>query len=122
MGSMSELGENLRKARKAAKLTQPQLAKLAGSSTTTISDIERGRNESSKDLFKIARVLNVSVEWLVEGNGLEHQDTDVATEFAWLYRNTTDEGRSFLRNAIDACKRAYMRRGVGTLFDVKNTK
>lgn len=101
---MDSLGENLRAARKAAKLTQTQLAVKAGSSTTTVSDIERGRNARSKDLFEFARVLGVSVEWLMTGEDQVSEEEAVIQEFSITYRHSTDEGRHFLRSAIQAAK------------------
>lgn len=64
---MTTFGQRVREARKEAKLTQPQLAKAAGLSQTTISDIERGRNNGSSEVTSLARALNVTPEWLAEG-------------------------------------------------------
>ena len=64
---MTTFGQRVREARKEAKLTQPQLAKAAGLSQTTISDIERGRNSGSSEVTSLARALNVTPEWLAEG-------------------------------------------------------
>lgn len=61
------LKNNVRRLRKAIGLTQPALAKKAKCSQTTISDIERGRNTTSKELPAIAKALGVTVENLLGG-------------------------------------------------------
>jgi len=63
------VGDRLRDARKARDLTQPELAKMAGVSQTTVSDLERERNVSSKSLPLIAACLGVSALWLSTGKG-----------------------------------------------------
>lgn len=62
---MKTLGESVKSKRKLARLTQDDLAKLAGLSQSTISDIERGRNESSREVHAIATALGVTVEELM---------------------------------------------------------
>lgn len=63
------VGDRLKAARKERKLTQTRLAEIAGLSQTTISDIERGRNTSSKELPMLAAALGVSSFWLATGRG-----------------------------------------------------
>lgn len=64
---MRTLSETLKAARLRADLTQLELAKKSGLSQSTISDIERGRNESSRDLPAIASALGITVESLLSG-------------------------------------------------------
>ncbi|MEW6227488.1 MAG: helix-turn-helix domain-containing protein [Bacillota bacterium] len=60
---MLTLQDRLRTARKAAKLTQAQLARLAGIDRSTYVHIERGdRNPSFKAATGIARAHNKSAE------------------------------------------------------------
>lgn len=66
---MKTFADRVRAARKAAGLTQKQLAAKSGLSQTTISDIERGRNETSADVVALARALKVLAEWLADGKG-----------------------------------------------------
>lgn len=54
-------------ARNAKKLSQAQLAELAGVSQVTIQHLESGRNSTSKKLVDIGRALGVSAEWLATG-------------------------------------------------------
>jgi SOS-response transcriptional repressor LexA len=62
-------GARVKQVRKAAGLTQKQLAQRAGISQPTVAYIERERNSKSTAAVQLARVLNVSAEWLVSGDG-----------------------------------------------------
>ena len=64
---MADLSETLRAARKERGWSQMELAKRSGLSQTTISDIERGRNRTSRDLIQLARALGISAEQLTSG-------------------------------------------------------
>lgn len=60
------LGDNLRAARKAAKLSQEALAELAGLDRQAINRIEQGHQAALVDnLFRIADALGVSLAELV---------------------------------------------------------
>lgn len=59
--------DRLAKVRKEKKLSREKLAEIAGVSTSTITFLENGRNESSKFLVEIANALGVSAEWLMYG-------------------------------------------------------
>lgn len=50
-------------------LSQKELATKARMSQTTISDIERGRNDGSRELLSLARALQVNPHWLESGLG-----------------------------------------------------
>ena len=71
---MNDLGKRLRDARNARGLTQKDLARKSGVSQATISDIERGRNESSKELPALAKALGASVDDLVGGRPKQQTD------------------------------------------------
>jgi len=58
------LKDRLYQARKAKGYSRESLAQKAGVSTSTITFLENGRNESSKFLVEIATALDVSAEWL----------------------------------------------------------
>ena len=60
------IGEQIRKERKAAGLTQTLLADFTDSSPQYISHIEKGRKKASLDiLVRIANVLNISLDRLL---------------------------------------------------------
>jgi phage repressor protein C with HTH and peptisase S24 domain len=64
---MNTFSERVRNRRKELGLSQLELAKKAGLSQTTISDIERGRNDGSRELMPLAKALKVRPEWLSDG-------------------------------------------------------
>lgn len=60
------IGANLQRLRKAAKLSQTQLAKLSGVSQQLISQIETDVNNSTKELPALANALGVPVSEIDE--------------------------------------------------------
>lgn len=62
---LTKFAINVKARRKSLKLTQGQLAKLAGLSQTTISDVERGRNETSAAIVHLAKALRCTAESLM---------------------------------------------------------
>lgn len=64
MTNQSTIGARLKSSRKENGLSQAALAELAGLPQSTISAIERGKNNSSRKLFTIAKCLGVSMSWI----------------------------------------------------------
>jgi phage repressor protein C with HTH and peptisase S24 domain len=64
---MSTFASRLKERRKKKGLSQADLAKKSKVSQTTISDIERGRNDGSKSILDLARALGCRPEWLQNG-------------------------------------------------------
>lgn len=64
----SEFGQRLREARRHAKLTQVQLAKLVGMVQASVSDLE-SCGKGSTYTPAIAEACGVSVQWLAYGKG-----------------------------------------------------
>lgn len=62
-------GERLRMARKYADLTQEQLGEMAECGQGVISKIERGDQESSAYVVRLARACGVSPDWLHDETG-----------------------------------------------------
>lgn len=78
------LQRRLREARRAAGLTQAEVAKRAGISQPAYNGLERGTYSSSKHLIAIAAALNVRPEALTGGSWLHNDsapDTDVQIAF-----------------------------------------
>jgi transcriptional regulator with XRE-family HTH domain len=70
---LAKLGKNIRKARKALKISQAALADMCGLCRTYVSDVERGaRNLSFGSLSKLARALGTKVSQLTR-----HGDSEV---------------------------------------------
>lgn len=63
---MASIAENLKRLRKAAKLTQGRLAELSGVSQQLISQIERGENATTRELPALASALHVGVHEIDE--------------------------------------------------------
>lgn len=64
-----KFSERLYKARKHAKLSQEDLALAVGLTQGLISKIERGEQEETAAVVKIARICGVRPEWLDDGSG-----------------------------------------------------
>jgi len=65
---IGRLGENVRKRRKAQKMTQAELAERADLHRTYVADVERGgRNVSIVKVAKLALALRISVSDLCQG-------------------------------------------------------
>lgn len=59
---LKRLGENLKKYRKVAQLTQEQLAELVGIHPTYVGKLETGKNNPSvKMLYKLSRALKIKL-------------------------------------------------------------
>lgn len=74
--SMS-MGDRLKQARQARKLSQQRLATMSGVSQSTISDIERGRNKGSTEAARLASTLGVSALWLSTGRGPRQDEAPI---------------------------------------------
>lgn len=74
---MSNMGERIKEARKARKITQKALADEIGLSGNYIYLIEAGREEPSERTVKdMCRKLKVNYQWLVNGVGEMFMDDD----------------------------------------------
>lgn len=104
---MSNMGDKIRERRALLGISQVALAKTAGCSQTTISDIERGRNECSKELPDIARALNVTVEYLLGTPRRQHIDAP---------SNTGPERRSIVKVPLISSIRAGAMCGSPDLY------
>ena len=64
---MATLGENLKKIRKAKKMTQKELALKSGVKHSVISDLETGNAKSTGSILELANALGVTAEELKKG-------------------------------------------------------
>lgn len=64
---MATLGENLKKIRKAKKMTQKNLAQKSGVKQSVISDLETGNAKTTGSILELAAALGVSAEELKKG-------------------------------------------------------
>jgi phage repressor protein C with HTH and peptisase S24 domain len=63
------IGTRMKQARKAAKMTQIELAKRSGLNQSTISDLEVGKSQGTTYIATLAAALGVSALWLETGKG-----------------------------------------------------
>lgn len=75
---MNDIGDRIKYARELRGLSQEELAERSGVSQTSITDVERGRSKMPRGLNKIAKALQVSVEWLMTGDGMAPDPDDPA--------------------------------------------
>ena len=76
---MATLDENLKKIRKAKKMTQKELAQKSGVKQSVISDLETGNAKSTGSILELANALGVTAEELKKGVFDETSLTNVAT-------------------------------------------
>lgn len=68
LGPLTEFGENVRRLRLSAGLSQEELAQRSGLHRTYVSDVERGvRNIGLANTVKLAHALGVEPARLLEG-------------------------------------------------------
>lgn len=85
---MNTLGERLLMARKAKKMTQQELAKKARVAQATVSDIERGRNQTTIEAPALAKALGVSVDYLLLGKEVAYDFMGLTELAGNLFRVT----------------------------------
>jgi len=75
---MSTLGENLKKIRKAKKMTQKDLAQKSGVKQSVISDLETGNAKSTGSILELSNALGVTAEELKKGVFDEAEQSNVS--------------------------------------------
>lgn len=97
-----QVGDRIRRARRARKLTQVSLAEQAGVEQATISKLETGDRARGheKTIEQLARVLNVSAAWLRDGEG-EVPESVVTAETADPIGRHVEEFDALLDAAFD---------------------
>ncbi len=75
---MSNIGSKITQLRKAKNLSQTDLAKATGASRTMVGNYERNANAPSIEMIvKIAKVLDVSIDYLIGDGQLAQYDKEV---------------------------------------------
>ena len=96
----SELGVRLRSVRELAGLSARELAVLANLAPSLVGHIELGRvqHPRAETLAELARVLGVSLDWLIrgEGDGPSTDCVQAAVAGARSLRRTESEGADCL--------------------------
>jgi transcriptional regulator with XRE-family HTH domain len=69
----AEIGERLKQARKARKLSREQIAQRIGKSVATVQHNENGERSITIDtLYAYCTALRISTDWLIAGIGSMH--------------------------------------------------
>jgi transcriptional regulator with XRE-family HTH domain len=96
-GDMQGLGNRMRAARKAANLTQVELADRVGCRQQLISQIERGKVDYTTFYNEFAQVLGVDPAWLITGKGSSRPEkSSPSDEFSALADLLSGEQRQML--------------------------
>lgn len=112
-----EFSERLKELRKQAKLTQVELAGKLGIVQSSYADWERGKKKPTQDnLIKIAQVLNVSVDYLLDNSDADIKNDELDNvEFLFRMNSkglTDEEKKIFKRELIqfmEERKKLYMK-------------
>ena len=76
-----KFNERLREARRKANITQISLAKMCNVSQGTIANWESGYRTPDLQMFaKLSKILNVSLDYLIENDSSESDETKKATQ------------------------------------------
>ncbi len=101
-----EIASRLRTAREAAGLSQGQVARMLGVHRPAISEIEAGRRRvSAEELSQLAKIYDVSAEWLTEGSTSESEDDERLRLAARQLSKLKDQDLDRLMTVIRMLKR-----------------
>ncbi len=93
------IGDRIQDARKAAKLTQEQLAEMCDCSTKHIGDVERGDASASWPLaVKIGKALNTGVDYYLADTSDQYFDIQIDVEISDILRDCDMDGRMLIRD------------------------
>lgn len=100
MSTPRDIGERIRVTRQERRITQEELAAAVGVSRSAVAQWETGRSgQVTGNLARIAQVLGVGVEFLMQGAGpVSVPEASTADEMAMLrlYRDCAPEDRQIL--------------------------
>ncbi|HBH07205.1 MAG TPA: XRE family transcriptional regulator [Flavobacteriales bacterium] len=98
---MLHIGERITQLRKQHHLSQEELAKRAQVSRTIIGNYERNTNTPSIEvLVKLARVFNVTVDYLIGEGQLSSLNKDTIKRIEDI-ENLSEENKNFVLKMID---------------------
>lgn len=112
---MSTLATRLKKARERLKMSQADVARLAGVTQSAIGNLEAGSRLTSRNLVGIARALRVHANWLESGIG--PMAADAQPEPEWPFRLLTREQWSDLSERERGAVEVAARRAAHGLLD-----
>ena len=80
--NLKEIGERLKKARKALDKTQNELSKLSGVAHSVISEMENGLRKPYPQYLMLLSELKINLNWIFNGRGSMFADSDINWKFA----------------------------------------
>ena len=93
------LGKRIRAQRKIARMTQEELAELAGISISFLGHIERGtRKASLETLVALANALKISTDILLQDSLADDLLGDLSTDFSTQQRSLLQEIANVIRD------------------------
>lgn len=119
---MKTLRERITFAKEKAGISQADLARLCGIKPPSVHGWFSGKTAALKGetLLKAAKALNVRAEWLESGKlpvtqkeqtelsiTENAQATDLADEFAAVYKLANEEGKAFMRTSLNIARIQY---------------
>ena len=101
-------GNNLKKYRLSAKMSQEDIALAENMSPTYISELERGEKCPSLDtIFKLGKALNVSPSMLVLFETGEHTETEVIAIVSNALKEVPSEHKIKLARVFEILAKVY---------------
>lgn len=101
-----EIGLRIRSRREELRLTREDLAENAELSFQFLADVETGRsNMTTVTLYKLARALNLSCDYIVFGTGTPQDTSEVNTLLASLSAKDRKLAEETLRNFVAVAKK-----------------
>ena len=97
-----KIGQRIREARKAAGMTQDQLAAKVGMRQNSISELEKGDSAGTTNVAKFAQALRVNALWLETGMG---ERSSIGTQEPALSPETAPERMDAIAEKLDAMVR-----------------
>ena len=104
---MNTFAERLRFALKSSGYTQKKVTEELGLSKNSITNYLNGRIPESTILYKMSKLLNVSMEWLISGNDITNKVQSISNlseeeiHLITLYRKLTPRDRVKIEAIIE---------------------
>ena len=94
-----QIGRRIQSARKAAKLTQEQLAEKCECSTKHLGDVERGNVSASWPLaVRIGKILNTGVDYYLADTSDQYSNIQIDVELSEILKDCDTETRMMIRD------------------------
>lgn len=124
--NMESIGKRVKEIRLQKKLTHTDIHKQCGIASGALSMIENGKRvPSAIILYRIAEVLNVSVDWLITGKSTNSKNTLESEEillklFRELDFDDQDEILEFIRMKLKLSNRKKQTAKSSELLNIQN--